>query len=60
MEITNLSFKTDGKTIGVPSEKGKGRFKIADSRDFKENLGEYMLYCQAYKGGKEIGMDITD
>lgn len=58
MKITNLSFKTDGKTIGVPDEKGKGSLKIADKKDLRENSEEYMPYCQAYIGGKEAGIEI--
>ena len=58
MKIANLSFKTDGKTIGVPDEKGKGSLKIADKKDLIKNSEEYMPYCQAYKGGKDIGIEI--
>ena len=58
MKIANLSFKTDGKTIGVPDEKGKGSLKVADKEDLRKHSEDYMPYCQAYVGGKETGIEI--
>jgi len=54
MKIANLSFKTDGRTIGVPSEKGKGSLKVADKKDLVKNSEEYMPYCQAFDGGRVV------
>ena len=63
MKIANLSFKMTnerkkGKTIVVPPTHANGSLTLADQFDLEKNPDEYMLYGQAYIGGKEVEIQI--
>lgn len=48
MNIRNISFETDGKTIGVPpTDKAKGKLGLATKKDKEEHEEDYMLLCVA-------------
>ncbi len=57
MNIVDISFKTDGRTIEVPPDKGRGKLKVATKEDLLKNKDEYILFGKAKNNKSREGME---
>ena len=58
MNISDISFNTDGKTINVPPSKdSKGKLQIATKEDLLKNRDEYILFGKAENNKQREGLE---